>query len=122
MEGKMSGFDVKTLLEIPVTNLEKRIEELKKDIMERVRLRDTVVNDLEWERKKMDEELDQFRGYLVSHNEIPFKMKKTELQHSISMEKVNCFRDLIMLREKLRYAIEKYNIEKNKKRLVNGRG
>lgn len=114
------------LLKIPLENLGERIKELEDEIRERIDLKARIIADLEQEEINLQNKiykLPDFK-YALEPDSIFISRKTTlELQmlnaERIKMqEEVACFRDLVILKEKLRFAKEELKKQKCKSDLL----
>lgn len=115
--------ELKQLMEAPLANLENRITELKTELIERLKLKEKVLQELEWEKGKLDSEINAFRGYFINpeNSRMPFVMKKIDVEHMMLNEEINCFRDTAILKDKIRTAVEQLFTEKMKQGMIYGR-
>ena len=118
------------LLKIPLENLEGRIKELEDEIIKRKELRAKIIAGLEQQELDLQNKiyrLPNFKYALETKSNLISKKTTLELQilnaERIKMqEEVACFRDLVMLKEKLRFSKEELKKQKWKLYLfLNGR-
>lgn len=118
--------DLEKLLAIPIENLEKRVKEIEDEITERRRIKEALLRELEHQRVGLEDAINQLE--FDRFNPI-FMSRKTALQSQILgveqskfHEEISCFRDVVTLKEKLRFAQEELKKQKEKsKLLLNGK-
>lgn len=117
-----NNHSIEKLLKLPVENLVERIKEIENDIIERFQIRTRIFSDLEHERRKLEDMINQ-----LEYNRFnpAFLSRKTGLESQmLSVEQgklhehVACFRDVVMLKEKLRFAKEELKKQKEKFNLL----
>lgn len=118
--------DLTRLLMIPIENLEQRIKEIEEEIVERLGIRETILQELEHQRKGIENainqlEFDRFNPVFVSRK-TALESQMLSVEQSKLHEQVACFRDIVILNEKLRFAKEELKKQKEKsKLLLNGK-
>ena len=118
--------DLTRLLMIPIENLEQRIKEIEDEIFERLRIRETIFRELEHQRKKLEGkvnqlEYDRFNPTFISRK-TTLESQMLSVEQGKLHEQVACFRDIVILREKLRFAKEELKKQREKsKLLLNGK-
>lgn len=122
--GSGDGSDLQRLLVIPIENLEHRIQELESEIKERREIKKALISELEHQRRGLEDAINQLE--FDKFNPI-FLSRKTTLQSQMLNveqnkfhEEISCFRDVIMLKEKLRFAEEELRKQKEKSKLLLG--
>ena len=118
--------DLTRLLMIPIENLEQRIKEIEEEIIERLRIRETIFRELEHQRKKLEAKINKLE--YARYNPASLSSKTSLESQTLSVEQgnlheqVSCFRDIVILREKLRFAKEELKKQREKsKLLINGK-
>lgn len=121
-DGDSDGGDLQRLLTIPIENLEQRIKELEEDISERRQIKKALLFELEHQRAGLEEAINQLEFDRFNPS---FMSRKTTLQsqmlgveQSKFHEEISCFRDVVMLKEKLRFAEEELKKQKEKSKLL----
>ena len=125
-DGNSDDDDLQRLLTIPIENLEQRIKELESEIDERREIKKSLIFELEHQRVGLEDavnqlEFDKFNPSFMSRK-TTFQLQMLNVEQSKFHEEISCFRDVIMLKEKLRFAQEELRKQKEKsKLLLNGR-
>ncbi|MFA5032761.1 MAG: hypothetical protein WC614_07060 [bacterium] len=118
--------DLQRLLLVPIENLEQRIKELESEIDERQKIKKGLISELEHQRVGLEDavnqlEFDKFNPSFMSRR-TTFQLQMLNVEQSKFHEEISCFRDVIILKEKLRFAQEELRKQKEKsKLLLNGR-
>lgn len=114
------------LLKIPLENLEERIKELEDETKERLKLKAKIIADLGQEEINLQNKIYRLPNfkYALEPDSI-FISRKTTLELQIlsaerlkMQEEVACFRDVVILKEKLRFAKEELKKQKGKSNLL----
>lgn len=110
------------LLRIPLENLETRIQEIEKEVNERIMIKERILADLEHERKRFEEKnnelnFNKFNGNFLSRR-TTLEIQMLNIEKAKQQEKVSCFRDLQRLRQELRFAKEELKREREKSKLI----
>jgi len=125
-DGDSDDSDLQRLLTIPIENLEQRIRELESEIAERREIKKSLISELEHQRVGLEDavnqlEFDKFNPSFMSRK-TTFQLQMLNVEQGKFHEEISCFRDVVMLREKLRFAQEELRKQKEKsKLLLNGR-
>lgn len=121
-DGSSDDNDLQRLLTIPIENLEQRIKELESEIDERRKIKKALLFELEHQRESLEDEINQLEFDKFNPS---FMSRKTTLQsqmlnveQSKFHEEISCFRDVVMLKEKLRFAEEELKKQKEKSKLL----
>lgn len=110
------------LLTIPIENLEQRIKEIETEIIERLQIKETILAELEHQRKKLEGEINRLR--YNSYNpafvsrQIALESQMLNIEQGKLHEQVACFRDIVILKEKLRFAKEELKKQKERAKLL----
>jgi len=109
------------LLRLPAGNLERRVLALQGEIDERRHLANEILSTLGTRKLHLEDRLT--REMYVSLISNGIKEQKTTLQQimqlesSIASERISCFRDMSLLKEKMRQADEELQLAREKLRL-----
>jgi hypothetical protein len=109
-------------LKLPLENLETRIKDLEKEISRRESMKAWIIDDLEHERRKLEDkmcELDfnRFNGNFLSRRTV-LESNMLQIEKAKQQEEVACFRDIQKLKQELRFAREELKREREKSRLI----
>lgn len=110
------------LLRIPLENLETRIQEIEKEVNERVKIKQRILADLEHERKRFETKNNElnfikFNSHFLSRR-TTLEIQMLNIEKAKQQEEVSCFRDLQRLRQELRFAKEELKREREKSKLI----
>lgn len=110
------------LLRIPLENLETRIQEIEKEVKERIMIKERILADLEHERKRFETKnnelnFNKFNGNFLSRR-TTLEIQMLNIEKAKQQEEVSCFRDLQRLRQELRFAKEELKREREKSKLI----
>ncbi len=110
------------LLKIPSENLETRIKEIEKEVQERNKIKERILEDLEHERKRFEEKnnelnFNKFNGNSLSRR-TALEIQMLNIEKTKQQEEVSCFNDLQRLRQELRFAKEELKREREKSKLI----
>ena len=111
---------VDTLIRLPVKNLEERVNELERELEERLKLNSETLARLGTEQLKFEEKSRQRRyngmvsGLLNVKSRFDIEIAKLEIQKNDEM--LSCFRDVSNMHDRLRELTEKLEKEKIKLR------
>ena len=125
-DGDGDNDDLQRLLIIPIENLEQRIKELEGEILERRQIKEALLSELEHQRVSLEDaisqlEFDKFNPVFISRK-TTLQSQMLSVEQSKLHEEISCFRDVVTLKEKLRFAQEELKKQKEKsKLLLNGK-
>lgn len=122
--GNGDGSDLQRLLVIPIENLEQRIRDLKSEIIERREIKEALLRELEHQRRGLEDavnqlEFDKFNPVFLSRK-TTLQSQMLNVEQNKFHEEISCFRDVIMLKEKLRFAEEELRKQREKSKLLLG--
>jgi len=110
---------IDTLIEIPAKNLENKINELEKEINMRRNILNEALSNLGTKKLQLEGKIWQMRYSGININVLLEKeLARTEIRETD--EWISYFRDVSRLKEKLQDAKEEFELEKKKRKLVQG--
>lgn len=126
INGNGNNNDLTKLLMIPIENLEQRIKEIEEEISERLQIKEALLTELEHQREELEAkinelEFDRFNPVFISRK-TALESQMLNVEQGKLHEQISCFRDVGMLKEKLRFARDELRKQKEKSKiLLNGK-
>lgn len=115
-----SGKLIEDINEIRIGSLREAIKEISEQIELRESLHNTMMEDLRKLKASINEMMPQFRNPEIEFSKgvTDLKKKLIETDESIVEEKLNCFRDIALLKKEMREVITEYREKENRASLL----
>jgi len=122
-KNKLKEDDIlETFLKLPKKNLETRIKQLEKEIKTRQALSNEALSKLGTHQLQIKDKLWRLRytsmlneGFIVNRD---FIKQLANLEEQRIKEMINCFKDMLSLREKLQETREELELDRQKLKLI----